>query len=79
MTYINSIHRVIPVQQIAKTKKSNGDSGSQLADAYAEQELLGKIKRRKPLEESDGIATFTYAMNGMERLSNTSMYFDHKA
>ena len=79
MTYINSIHRVIPVQQIAKTRKSNRDTGSQLADAYAEQELLYKVKRRKPLQENNGIATFTYAMNGMEQFNNTSRYFDHKA
>jgi len=79
ITLVGNYRRVIPVQEIAKSRKTKGDADSQLAKSNVKQDLIVKIKRKKLLDADMTLSSYIYSKNGIEKEYATTISFDRKA
>lgn len=76
--YIGNVKRVTPIYHATKNRKLKGDVDSQLSNTNVQQELLAK-RRRKVLQDSEGISTYTYSIEAIETFDTVVPAFDCKA
>lgn len=76
--YVSNIKRVIPICNVPKNRKLKGEVDSQLTDAFIQQELL--LKRKRRIQQTvEGLTTNVYSMQATELFYTEMPQFDHKA